>query len=189
MIKINILSGTDRPDSNAMKVAEYIYPKLKGYGAQSEIISLREFPIKEIAGGRYGDDIPSIKEFNKRVLNCGGLIFVVPEYNGSFPGILKLFIDYLPFPKAFLKLPIAFIGEADGAFGSLRSVEQLQMICNYRNAYLFPERVFIRRVSKNFDPLEGFDDELTGQLLESLLKNFVAFTDRNKGERERGAGT
>ena len=189
MIKINILSGTDRPDSTSMKVSEYIYPKLKGYGAQSDIISLRDFPIKDIAGGRYGEKIPSIQEFNKKVLNCDGLIMVIPEYNGGFPGILKLFIDYLPFPKAFDKLPIAFIGEADGAFGALRPVEQMQMVCNYRNAYLFPERVFIQRVNKQFSLTEGFENELTGQLLESLLKNFVAFTDRNKGERERGAGT
>jgi chromate reductase len=189
MIKINILSGTDRPDSTSMKISEFIYPKLKGYGAQSDIISLRDFPIKDIAGGRYGDKIPSIQEFNKKVLNCDGLIMIIPEYNGGFPGILKLFIDYLPFPKAFNKLPIAFIGEADGAFGALRPVEQMQMVCNYRNAYLFPERVFIQRVNKTFNPTEGFDNEMTGKLLESLLKNFVAFTDRNKGERERGAGT
>lgn len=188
MIKINILSGTDRPDSSAMQVAEHILPKLKGYGAQADVISLRDFPTKDVAGGRYGDEIPSVKELNKRVLNCDGLIMIIPEYNGGFPGILKLFIDYLPFPKAFLKLPVAFIGEADGAFGALRPVEQMQMICNYRNAYLFPERVFIQRVNKQFSPSDGFENELTGKLLESMLKNFVAFTDRNKGERERGAG-
>jgi chromate reductase len=189
MIKINIISGTDRPDSMAMKISEFIYPKLKGYGAQSEIISMRDFPVKDVAGGRYGEKIPSIQEFNKRVLNCDGLIMIIPEYNGGFPGILKLFIDYLPFPKAFNKMPIAFIGEASGAFGALRAVEQMQMICNYRNAYQFPERVFVQRVNKQFNPTDGFTDELTAQLLESLLKNFVVFTDRNKGDRERGAGT
>lgn len=188
MNKIKILSGTDRSDSNALKIAEYIFPKVKGYGAQSEIVSLRDFPVKDVAGGRYGESISSVEEFNKRVLDCDGLIIIIPEYNGGFPGILKLFIDYLPFPKAFDKLPIAFIGEAAGAFGALRAVEQLQMVCNYRNAYLFPERVFVQRVGKQFSPTEGFEDDMTEELLESLLKNFVAFTDRNKGERERGAG-
>ena len=28
-------------------------------------------------------------------------VFIVPEYNGSFPGVLKTFIDGLAFPDTF----------------------------------------------------------------------------------------
>ncbi len=188
MNKINILSSTDRPGSMALKISEYIKPLFENEGVETEIISLSDFPIQDVAGGKYGQDIPSVKEFNARVLDCDGLVMVIPEYNGSFPGILKVFIDYLPFPKAFNKLPIAFIGESAGAFGSLRSVEQVQMIANYRNAYLFPERVFMQRVNSIFNPKDGITDEMTEKLMHSLIKNFAAFTERNCHERERKAG-
>ncbi|MFW6348586.1 MAG: NADPH-dependent oxidoreductase, partial [Cyclonatronaceae bacterium] len=61
-----------------------------------------------------------------------------------------------------------------------RSVEQMQMIANYRNAYLFPERVFLQRVHKIFNEEDGITDEFTAQLTDSLVKNFVAFAARNK---------
>ncbi|AXJ01840.1 NAD(P)H-dependent FMN reductase [Cyclonatronum proteinivorum] len=188
MTRIHILSTTDRPDSMALKVSEFVKPKLEAEGVEVDIISLQDFPIKDVAGGPYGSDIPSVKAFNERVLNCDGLLMVVPEYNGSFPGILKLFIDYLPFPESFDKLPIAFIGEAAGAFGALRAVEQLQMVCNYRNAYLYPERVFLQRVYKIFDPETGISDELQAKLLDSMITGFAAFTSRNKIERQENAG-
>jgi NAD(P)H-dependent FMN reductase len=132
-----------------------------------------------VIGGRYGSDIPSITEFNRRVLSGDGLVMVIPEYNGSFPGILKLFVDYLPFPQAFEKLPIALNGVASGAFGALRAVEQMQMICNYRNAFLFPERVFLQRCSQNFDG-ETVKDALTSKLLDTQIPNFIRFVEALK---------
>ncbi len=180
MPKITILSGTDRPGSMALKVSEYIKPVLESHGANVNIVSLEDYPFEDIIGGKYGQDIPSVKKFNEELLDTDGLLMVVPEYNGSFPGVLKFFIDYLPFPESFEKLPIAFVGEAAGAFGALRSVEQLQMICNYRNAILFPERVFLQRVSKIFDPEKGITDEFQNKLMQSLLKNFTSFVEVNK---------
>ena len=72
---------------------------------------------------------------------------------------------------------MAFIGEAAGAFGALRSVEQFQMIANYRNALQFPERVFIARVNKEFDEETGLKDEFTQSLLNSQVTNFVKFIE------------
>lgn len=180
MIKINVLSGTDRPGSMALKISNFLKPKLEAEGAEVNIISLEDFPIQDVAGGKYGQDIPSVKAFNDAVLDCDGLLMIIPEYNGSFPGVLKLFVDYLPFPESFDKLPLAFIGESAGAFGSLRSVEQMQMIANYRNAYLFPERVFMQRVQNIFSEEKGITDEFTAKLTDSLITNFVSFTARNK---------
>lgn len=187
MNRINILSTTDRPGSMALKISEYVQQQFEALGVEARVVSLSDFPIQDVAGGPYGADIPSVKAFNEQVLDCDGLLMVVPEYNGSFPGILKLFIDYLPFPASFDKLPIAFIGEAAGAFGALRAVEQLQMVCNYRNAYLYPERVFLQRVHKIFSPETGVSDELQAKLLDSLIKGFAAFTERNKAERAQKA--
>ena len=73
-----------------------------------------------------------------RVLDAAGLHVVTPEYNGSFPGVLKYFIDMLKFPESFDRKPVAFLGEAAGTWGGLRSVEQLQMIFGYRNATSSP---------------------------------------------------
>lgn len=174
---LKIISSTDRPGSNALKVSNYVKTLYEEAGAEVDVISLEDYPLEKVAGGKYGKGIPEVEAFNAPIINADGLIFVIPEYNGSFPGILKVFVDHLPFPEAFEKMPMAFIGEAAGAFGALRSVEQFQMIANYRNALQFPERVFIARVNKEFDEETGIRDEFTQSLLESQVSNFVKFVD------------
>src|SRR5690554_3821137 len=93
--RIAIISGTDRPNSYALRVATYITDQFLANGTDAVLVDLQNFPTADVAGGRYGEDIPSIEAFNKEVLESDAMLFVVPEYNGSFPGILKLFIDYL----------------------------------------------------------------------------------------------
>lgn len=180
MKHIILLSATDRPNSKAMEIAGYLERKFRDEEIFPEIVSLEEYPLASVAGGRYGQTIPEVEAFNERVLRADGVVFIVPEYNGSFPGILKMFIDYLPFPRAFQNLPLAFVGEASGAFGGLRAVEQLQQICAYRNALMFPERVFIQRVNTNFNPDTGVTDAKTNEFLESMIRNFAEFVSEMK---------
>ncbi|MDR9419504.1 NADPH-dependent FMN reductase [Gracilimonas sp.] len=176
-MNLKIISSTDRPNSNALLVSNYVQRLYAAHGVEVEVLSLEDFPLQHVVGGKYGKNIPQVEEFIDPIINADGLIFVIPEYNGSFPGILKVFVDYLPFPEAFEKMPMAFIGEASGAFGGLRSVEQFQMIANYRNALQFPERVFISRVEKELDEEEGLSDSFKEKLLNSQVENFIKFVE------------
>ncbi len=174
-MNLKIISCTDRPNSNALKVSNYVKTLYRQKGINAEVINLEDFPLGKVIGGKYGKEIPEVEAFRDPIINADGLVFVIPEYNGSFPGILKMLVDYLPFPGAFTKMPMAFIGESTGAFGGLRAVEQFQMIANYRNALQFPERVFIARVHNEFDEAEGLKNEFTQGLLESQVENFADF--------------
>lgn len=182
MIDLRIVSGTDRPNSNALRVSKYLQKKYRQKEIEAEIIDLQDFPIQQVKGGRYGKDLPEVDAFVSQAVQADGLVVVCPEYNGGYPGILKLFIDYFPFPKSLHKKPVALVGEANGAFGALRAVEQLQQVIGYRNAHLFPERVFIPRINKNFDDEEGIKDAFQQKLLESQIKNFIPFVRDFKGE-------
>ncbi|HKK45227.1 MAG TPA: NAD(P)H-dependent oxidoreductase [Balneolaceae bacterium] len=175
MIDLQIISGTDRPDSNAYRISRYLQSRYQEQGISAEIIDLYDFPLEHVAGGKYGQDIPEVDTFVEPVIEADGLVIVCPEYNGSYPGILKMFIDYFPFPVSLNKKPIVLIGEATGAFGAMRAVEQLQQVFGYRNAHIFPERVFISRVDENFDEQEGIRNEFQQQLLDSQIENFPSY--------------
>lgn len=140
---------------------------------------MTDFPLADVAGGPYKQKPASVEQFNVPFMNADGLIFVVPEYNGSFPGILKLFIDHLPFPAALKDKHVALVGEASGYFGGLRAVEQLQMVMAYRYARVFNERMFIPAVGKEFDPASGLVDPFKAQLLDSMLTHFVEQVQRD----------
>lgn len=175
MIELKIISGTDRPNSNALRVSKYLQRRYQQLDANAEIIDLQKFPTAEIAGGKYGNKPQEVKEFVRPIIEADALVIVCPEYNGGYPGILKLCIDYLPFPEALSKKPICFVGEANGAFGAVRAVEQLQQVVGYRNAHVFPERVFIPRVNKNFDEQDGIRDTFQQGLLDAQITNFVEY--------------
>lgn len=179
MNTIHILSSTDRPGANALKVSNYAKDFMDGK-ANVELFSLKDFPFGDVIGGKYGKDIESVKKFNDAFLDADGFLFVVPEYNGGFPGVLKLFIDYLPFPDAMFKKPVSFIGEAAGSFGALRPVEHLQQILAYRKALIYTERMFISGVDKNFDPEKGLKSDILQGLLEDQLNGFTEFVDKLK---------
>ena len=164
-----------------MKVSQYAGKKLE-INAEVEIISLRDYPLQDIVGGRYADKIDSVDEFNDRFLDADGILFVIPEYNGGFPGLLKMFFDYLPFPRALKGFPVSLIGEAAGAFGALRPVEQFSQLLTYRNAIIFPEQMLIQRVNDTFDLETGLKDERQQKFLDAQLEKFPEFVKKHSRE-------
>lgn len=169
-----IISGTDRADSNSFKVAQYIQKLWSQMGEQVEIIDLKDVKETLVSGPHYGSSGPDkLSEYTQKILNAEGLIVVVPEYNGSMPGVLKYFIDHLKFPESFEYRPVCFIG-LGGLFGGLRPVEHLQQVFGYRNAFIYPERVFMMNVWKIIQGGEVTDATVAG-LLAKQAKGFKAF--------------
>lgn len=184
---IAIISGTNRPDSNTRKIVRHlegVYATLK---VPVTVIDLAELPLEVFAPSAYAEKPAGFARFSNAVLAAHGLHVVTPEYNGSVPGVLKYFIDLLKFPESFERKPVSFVGVAAGMWGALRPVEQLQMIFGYRNALLFPERVFIPGIGHQLDAAGHLKDaELAGRLAKQAA-GFVEFVETLKGVKLRGA--
>ena len=173
---ILVISGTNRPQAHALKIANIVLGHYQDLKVSAELYSLAEMPPEIFHPSSYAAKPPSFVATQQRVLNAAGLHIVTPEYNGSFPGVMKYFIDMLKFPESFEHKPVAFVGEAAGVWGALRSVEQLQHIFGYRNAYLFPERVFIPGVLQKLDADGKLLDPSINERLEKQARDFAAFT-------------
>lgn len=171
-----IIAGTDRPGSSTLKLAQYVQGIYKNLGEDVEIIDLAEAKEHLHRGPHYGKDDLGMKIYLDKILHSEGLIVVTPEYNGSMPGILKYFIDHLKFPESFEYRPVCFVGLSAGMFGGLRPVEHLQQIFGYRNAFIFPERVFIMASHKVLDAQGAVQDENIHKLLVQQAVHFRKFT-------------
>jgi NAD(P)H-dependent FMN reductase len=172
---IMIIAGTNRPGANALKIARIIESHYQRHDLPCWLLSLGDLPREVFDPLSYATKPPGMVELQKRVLDARGLHIVTPEYNGSFPGVLKYFIDMLKFPESFDRKAVAFVGEANGTWGALRAVEQLQMIFGYRNAHIFPERVFIPTVNKALTPEGKFSDPALDQRIEKQVVGFAEF--------------
>jgi chromate reductase, NAD(P)H dehydrogenase (quinone) len=180
---ITIIAGTNRPGSNTLKLAKQLEPMYQAAGNETCILDLMQLPAEVFQPGVYAEKPEQFtREFVEPVLQADGLVVVCPEYNGSFAGILKYFVDLLPFPESFECRPVAFVGIAAGQFGGLRPVEQMQQVFGYRNAYVFNRRVFITGAYKVFDA-EGAitDPDLVLRLQDQAVK-FTGFVRSLKAQ-------
>lgn len=175
---ILIISGTNRPDSNALKVAKIAQAHYQRGQIPVDLYSLAEMPREIFDPSSYGSKPPSWLPVQQRVLDAAGLHVITPEYNGSFPGVLKYFVDMLKFPESFDRKPVAFTGEAAGAWGAIRSVEQLQHIFGYRNAHIYPDRVFIPGIGQKLDPQGKLTDASIDDRLAKQVTGFSEFVRR-----------
>jgi chromate reductase len=139
-----IISGTNRPGSRSLQVAKLVQKIYREHGGEeTEILDLAQLPLEQLLGEHYGSGKPEpIQVAIDKINKAEGLVIVCPEYNGSMPGVLKYFIDHWNYPESFEYRPIALIG-LGGRFGGMRPVEHLQQVFGYRNAFLYPERVFL----------------------------------------------
>ena len=184
---ISLIVGTNRPGSNTRKVAAQLEEIYAGLKVPLRVLDLAHLPPEIFSPASYAEKPKLFQPFADAILQSDGLHVVTPEYNGGIPGILKYFIDMLKFPESFERRPVCFTGVAAGIWGALRPVEQLQAIFGYRNAYLYPERVFLPQINNLLDASGRLKDaELSGRL-KAQAGGFTDFVERLKNVKLRGA--
>jgi len=186
---ITLISGTNRPGSNTLKVTRMIADLYRQLGVPTHLIDLQELPLELFLPTSYASKPTNFAPFEVGVLEASGLVVVTPEYNGSFPGVLKLFIDHLKFPESFEGRPVCFVGLAAGVWGALRSVEQLQGVFGYRNAHVFPKRVFLPGINGMLGDDGQFNNEDAVRRLRDQAADYVAFVEKIRGTSLRSFGS
>ena len=178
-MKILVVCGTNRDGALTRLLAKQVAGIHEQLGGDVDFLDIQELPADAMLPTAYKEKTPAVQSLVDRFLASDGVVFVIPEYNGSYPGILKLFIDMLPFPEGLDSRPCAFVGIAAGQFRSLRAVEHFQQVTGYRNAYNFPRRVFIGDSFSQFDGDKLKDEDLV-QRLQDQSEGFVDFVKRIK---------
>jgi chromate reductase, NAD(P)H dehydrogenase (quinone) len=172
---ITLVVGTNRPGSNTLKVALEVRRIYADLGVDLAWLDLAELPAELFAPTAYAEKPAAFKRFSQAILEASGLIIVSPEYNGGFPGVLKYFIDMLKFPESLERRPVCFVGLAAGAWGALRPIEQLQQLFAYRNAYLYPERVFLPKIHDLLNADHRLNQPELIDRLKAQAAGFIAF--------------
>ena len=164
---IQIICGTNRSDSVSKIISESYQQLLKELGQESNIIDLSHLP-EDFAFTALYDNAgtnPDFNPFRKMMAEAQKFVFVVPEYNGSFPGVLKTFIDGLRFPDSFKNKKCALIGVSSGIQGAGLALSHLTDIFNYCGMHVLAQKPKLMHIEKNMD-----DDNNLSDLYASLLK-------------------
>lgn len=112
------------------------------------------------------------KRWSDEVQMCDAFIVIVPEYNGSFPGVLKNALDILY--KEWNNKPVAFVGYSGGPSGGLHAIEHLKSVAKALQMKPFDVHVAIPSVWKLFNEKNVITDEHICTELTAFFDKFSA---------------
>ena len=114
-----------------------------------------------------------MQRLKDRVLKADAVIFAVPEYNYSFPGVLKNAIDWAsrPYGKSAWSGKAASLVSAGGGLGGSRGQYQLRQVLMSQGMFVVgaPE-VFVANAGTKFDA----DGRLSDDAARGLIRQQVA---------------
>lgn len=128
---ITIISGTNRLENKSLRVAKAYSKICEELNCPAQILDLQSVPHDFIFSASYGSENVDFESIvNQFITTSDKFIFVVPEYNGSFPGMLKAFIDCVK-PELWHNKKAAMMGLSAGKAGNLRGLDHLTGVMHY----------------------------------------------------------
>ncbi|HSF89626.1 MAG TPA: NAD(P)H-dependent oxidoreductase [Saprospiraceae bacterium] len=179
---ITVIQATNRPDSNTEFVSRHIIEMLREqYQGPIGFVSMVDLPPEILPSGLYKkDEVPEKLRLiqDQWMIPAEKFIWILPEYNGSFPGVLKLFIDAISVRKCdetFKLKKSLLIGVATGRSGNIRGMDHLSGILMHMKSVIFPRLLPVSRISELMDDQGRIHHTPTLKTLEDHLKGFVSF--------------
>jgi chromate reductase, NAD(P)H dehydrogenase (quinone) len=164
---ITIISGTNR-DHNTKKVAREYQRMLQDRHIESRLLALDDFDV-------FTRNEAFLKMQHEYLEPAEKFIIVMPEYNGSYPGILKLMIDNTDIAKAWWHKKVLLTGVSTGRAGNLRGMDHLTGSLLYLKMLVHPNRLPISVVDKLLGANGQFNHEPTIQAINTQLDEFLRF--------------
>ncbi|MVZ61754.1 NADPH-dependent FMN reductase [Sphingobacterium humi] len=156
-----IISGTNRNRSNSLRVAKFYQQELAKKGEAFDILSLEDLPDTLSVTDLYGQRSEAFAPIQEKVSAAKKFIFIIPEYNGSYPGILKLFVDACSFPASFYHKKAALVGLSTGKYGNIRGIDHFTGVCNYLRMHVLPLKIHIPLIQNELNSEGDVTDPLT----------------------------
>lgn len=141
-----MILGTARQGRESERAAKFVFEQTKKRaGVKSEFIDVRTLPMKLDDAGEQMKD----PKFSATIERCDGLIIVTPEYNHSFPGLLKHALDMNL--KEYIHKAVGICGVSAGPFGGARVIENLAPVLRELGLVIIFEDVNFGTVQELFD--------------------------------------
>ena len=166
-LSIPVILGTTRKGRISAHAARFMTEQIANrQGVTTDLIDISQIPLPvDDAGDGIKDPV-----FAEKMAMADALVIVTPEYNPSFPGLLKHVLDSCL--KEYIHKAAGIVGVSAGPFGGVRAIQNLLPVIrelglvnifwdvNFGNvANVFDEsgklldQAFIKRADKFLDEL------------------------------------
>jgi chromate reductase len=167
-LMITIISGTNRKDSMTLRVAQHYLTTLQELGADTHLLSLEDMNVWE--------ENPRLTAVQQEwLIPSDKFVFIMPEYNGSFPGILKLLIDNSDIKRCWWYKKAALVGVADGRGGNLRGIEHMTNILHYLRMNVHYNKLPLSRINDEMNEEGIFQNRPTIAAIRQQMEEFINY--------------
>lgn len=142
-LNIPIVIGTGREGRMSEKVATFVHEQAMAYGFDPHLIDVRDFATLETE-----NHSAQALEWQKIVTKADGLILIVPEYNHSYPGELKILLDKAE--KEYHHKPVGLCTVSTGGIGGTRLAEHMLPIFNTFQLISPKDAIYFTGVQQGF---------------------------------------
>lgn len=166
-----IIVGTAREGRTTIKVAEAVRDKFNQESHEPIFYDLKQKDIPPLGNRAYKENeepVPEdIEELSQNVKNADAIVIVSPEYNHSYPGVLKNAMDYL-YPEYEGK-KFAYVTVSAGGFGGIRCLDKLKDYTLTLNGEPGPS-IPVSNVNEKFSGTEIIDEEFDEKIEDFVVK-------------------
>src|SRR6202008_1552978 len=167
-LSIPVILGTTRKGRMSEYAAHFMVGQLeKRNGVQTELIDISKFrmPVDDAGDG--------IKDpaFSEKMVMADALVIVTPEYNHSFPGLLKHILDSCL--KEYIHKAAGIVGVSAGPFGGVRAIQDFLPVMRELGLVNIFWDVNFGTVSKVFDESGKLLDEAFVSRADKFLNELI----------------
>jgi len=186
-MNILILSGSVRTGRRSHEVAVELQKRFISHGLlDTHVLDLAVYNLPVLEEKFLaGKDMPAgLSEIQHKLDTADAMVFLSPEYHGSYSGALKNAVDY--FWKEFTRKPIGVVAVASGRFGGINASTEMQQLVLSLGGFPMPYKLLIPMVQNAFDENGRVTDELLSKNFDKFITEYAwfaeAITDRKAKE-------
>ncbi|MCW3124691.1 MAG: hypothetical protein JWO03_349 [Bacteroidetes bacterium] len=177
-MNILIISGSVRTGRKSHDVAVELAKRFKQHGCSStQIIDLATYnlPVLEEQYGESENKIKGLDDIQQKLDQADAMVFLSPEYHGSYSGALKNAVDY--FSAEFKRKPIGVVAVGAGRLGGINASTEMQQLVLSLGAYPMPYKLLVSNVQYAFDEKGELKDDQLSKSMDKFVTEFVWLTD------------
>ncbi|MBX6380116.1 MAG: NAD(P)H-dependent oxidoreductase [Thermoflavifilum aggregans] len=167
MEEITVIAGTNRPGSRTLSIARQYIRLLQDYSVSTHLLSLEGLDLN-----RRTEQLKEIED--TLIIPVQKFIFILPEYNGSFSGAVKTFIDLTRYKECWYFKKALLTGVAEGKGGNLRGLEHFTGVLHFLKIVVHPNKLPISSVRQLVNAQGEITDEQTLRLIRQQIEEFLA---------------
>lgn len=174
-MNVLVLSSSIREHASTRRVALHLLEELeKSAHKNAALIDLvdYEFAIWKDVFHHQPSPPENLRFLHDQLEGADAMIFVTPEYNGSYSLALKNMVDYFGL-KVFEKKAIGVSSISTGNLGGIRAALQLQQLILAVYALPVPQMLLVPSVQNRFDESGKLMDDSFSKNVDRFLNDFL----------------